>query len=303
MKIIMYHYVRNLKDTKYKKLKALDIENFKKQIKYLSKNFTFFNPNESIKKNLNKKTCWLTFDDGYSDHYKYVLPVLEDHKIKGSFFITSNIENKKILEVNKIQFLLERKKSSFLLSEIKKYYNSKNKLNNDNEINNIISNINLDHRYDNKITIIVKRLLQRELNDKLKKEIINYLFTKFITKDEIEFHEELYLNIKNLKEMKSLGHEIGNHTKSHMWLSRLSADKQKKEIIQNLNFLKKNKLIGKKWTMCYPFGDFNNDTLKIIKNLNCTRAISTIVGNANVNDNIFKLPRLNTNDFFPIKKN
>ena len=73
----MYHYVRDLKLSKYKKLKVLKIENFKKQIKYLKKNYIFFNPNDKIKNYINKKVCWLTFDDGYIDHYNYVLPILE----------------------------------------------------------------------------------------------------------------------------------------------------------------------------------------------------------------------------------
>ena len=35
MKIIMYHYVRDYKNSKYKNLKALSFENFKRQIKFL----------------------------------------------------------------------------------------------------------------------------------------------------------------------------------------------------------------------------------------------------------------------------
>ena len=298
----MYHYVRNLKGSKYENLKALELYNFKRQIQFLKKNYSFFDPAQNIKKLINKNLCWLTFDDGYIDHYKNVLPILEENNIKGSFFITSNIKNKKILEVNKIQFILERKKSDYLLKCIKELFKSKFKLKNNDKIDKIISKITLDHRYDDKKTIIVKRLLQRELDEKIRKEIINSLFSKFVSTNEKKFHKELYLNVNQLKQMKKLGHEIGNHAQNHVWLSRLSASKQKYEIIENLKFLKNHNLVNNYWTMCYPYGDFNKNTLKIVKNLNCTRALTTIVKNASKKDNIFKLPRLNTNDFFPIKK-
>jgi peptidoglycan/xylan/chitin deacetylase (PgdA/CDA1 family) len=299
----MYHYVRDLKLSKYKKLKVLKIEDFKKQIKYLKKNYTFFNPNNEIKNYLKKRICWLTFDDGYIDHYNFVLPILEENKIKASFFISSNIENKKILEVNKIQFILEKKNSKDLLNEIKILYNSILRLNSNAKIDQTIKKIKFDHRYDTKETIIVKRLLQRDLNQKIRKQIINLLFKKYVENNEVKFHKELYMNVKHLKIIKKLGHEIGNHTQSHEWLSRLNKNNQNLEINKNLIFLRKHKLINKKWTMCYPFGDYNAYTLEVLRKLNCSRALTTQVGPTTNRSNLLKLPRLNTNDFYPINKN
>ena len=299
----MYHYVRDLKLSKYKKLKVLKIEDFKKQIRYLKKNYTFFNPNNEIKNYIKKKICWLTFDDGYIDHYNFVLPILEENKIKASFFISSNIENKKILEVNKIQFILEKKNSRNILNEIKILYNSILRLNSNDKIDQTIKKIKFDHRYDTKETIIVKRLLQRDLNQKIRKQIINLLFKKYVENNEVKFHEELYMNVKHLKIIKKLGHEIGNHTQSHEWLSRLNKNNQNLEINKNLIFLRKHKLINKKWTMCYPFGDYNACTLEVLKKLNCSRALTTLVGPTNNKSHLLKLPRLNTNDFYPINKN
>ena len=52
--------------------------------------------------------------------------------------------------------------------------------------------------------------------------------------------------------------------------------------------------------MCYPYGDFNTHTISILKKYKCSRALTTIVNKVNKKSNIFKLPRLNTNDFYPI---
>ena len=39
----------------------------------------------------------LTFDDGYLDHFKYVLPLLSKEKISGCFYPPIQILKKKIL--------------------------------------------------------------------------------------------------------------------------------------------------------------------------------------------------------------
>ena len=47
------------------------------------------------KKSLPKNACWLTFDDGYIDHYKYVFPYLKKKKKSQQIFI----HQKKLLKI------------------------------------------------------------------------------------------------------------------------------------------------------------------------------------------------------------
>ena len=50
--------------------------------------------------------------------------------------------------------------------------------------------------------------------------------------------------------------------------------------------------------MCYPYGAYNNDTIKIIKQMNCFMGLTTKVGPVNLmEDNLLKLRRYDTNDF------
>ena len=59
-----------------------------------------------------KKSCLLTFDDGYKDHYKYVMPELIKRKLSGCFFPSAeNILNHKVTDTNKIHFILDKQKS------------------------------------------------------------------------------------------------------------------------------------------------------------------------------------------------
>ena len=74
--IVMYHYVREVKKSKYPNLNALEFSEFKNQIKYFKKNFDILDNNQFYEIIKNKKisrkpSILLTFDDGYIDHYNY----------------------------------------------------------------------------------------------------------------------------------------------------------------------------------------------------------------------------------------
>ena len=109
--IVMYHYVRNLKYSRFPELKGLDLELFKEQIKFLKNNFNIIRMEDVIAyytENyvLPENAVLLTFDDGYSDNYLNVFPILQEEKLQGSFFIPAKtfIEHQ-VLDVNKVHFV------------------------------------------------------------------------------------------------------------------------------------------------------------------------------------------------------
>ena len=106
--VITYHYVRNY-EKEFPNLKILRFNKFKKQLNFLSKNYKIIDYFELLKaletgKKLPKNACWLTFDDGYIDHYKFVLPELKKRNIKGSFFpVVNSVKRNIILDVNTVK--------------------------------------------------------------------------------------------------------------------------------------------------------------------------------------------------------
>ena len=77
----MYHYVRDLKHSRYPRIKGLDLNLFREQIKFLKKNYNFVTVEEVIEANngggtLPSHPVLLTFDDAYQDHYQNVFPIL-----------------------------------------------------------------------------------------------------------------------------------------------------------------------------------------------------------------------------------
>ena len=174
--VVMYHYVRYIKDSFFKNIKGLEFELFKKQIDFLGKNFNFITAEDLINhlydgKELPKKPLILTFDDGYIDHYLYVFPYLFSLGIQGSFFVpVKAISENKILDVNKIHFILdalnynseilmkelnhliEKYKKDFNLFDFEYYYNAYAKAN----------------RFDDKNIVFVKKMLQVVLPENLR---------------------------------------------------------------------------------------------------------------------------------------
>lgn len=153
------------------------------------------------------------------------------------------------------------------------------------------------NRFDNKEVIFIKRLLQVELEEELRNIITNYLFNKYVSNNEPTFCRELYMNIEQIACMRRNGMHIGNHGYGHYWLASLPKEKQEDEIDKSLEFIREIGGDINSWTMCYPFGNYNDDTISILKRRGCKLGLTSRFDIADIKtDNRFKLPRLDTND-------
>lgn len=302
--IVMYHYVRDLVNSRYPEIKGLDINLFKEQLLFLQKHYNFIKMEDVIESVWNDeplppKSVLLTFDDAYKDHYNYVFPLLDEMGIQGSFYppVKAIAENS-VLDVNKIHYILasEHDKNKIILDIYKLLDNYR--LDFKLEKNEIYFNkLAKESRFDSKEVVFIKRLLQSELQEELRHLITNQLFDKYIGMDEKSFSRELYMDEDQLRCMLRNGMHIGSHSYNHYWLETLSYEKQEEQITKSLEFLTKLGVSKSLWTMCYPYGSYNDDTIKILEKNKCKLALSTRVGVANLSvDHKFKMPRLDTND-------
>ena len=203
--------------------------------------------------------------------------IFKFRKFKHLFFPPINSINGELLDVNAIHILigergLEVKK---ILQEIRKICISKNfhlTLNKKEVImNDYLEEFNLKNNHDDKNTLMLKRILQRDLiGEKNKKYMIKKLIKKFINKTATQLAKDFYLSLSNLKEMKNMGMYFGSHGNTHRWLNTLSHAEQKYEIELSFESLKRFKLINdsEPKVLCNPFGGFDNTTIKIINELN-----------------------------------
>ncbi|WP_038175389.1 polysaccharide deacetylase family protein [Vibrio pacinii] len=86
------------------------------------------------------------------------------------------------------------------------------------------------------------------------------------------------MSAKQIKAMARSGYiEIGGHTLTHPFLSKLSYQEQKREIKQNKKALES--IIGKKLTsFAYPYGDLDDNSKTIVRELNFDFAVATNSG-------------------------
>ena len=299
----MYHYVRDLKKSKFPKIKGLDYSDFVSQINFLKSRYRILSMEEFINNDFDntKKNCLLTFDDGYIDHYDFVFPTLIDENIKGSFFTpVDTIIDNTLLDVNLIHLILASGEESKILDRLIYHYG---KMELEMPIVNYIQSINTDSRYDTETTIIIKRLLQTVLPFEIRTNICRHLLIDFLDESERELAKSFYLSKQNIREMISEGMHFGSHGKSHFWFSSLKKSEQEEEIKSSIEFLSSLYSVDFDLTMCYPYGDYNNETWDLLKKYNFQVAVTTEPRTFHPErDSLFEIPRWDTNDFYPIKK-
>jgi len=307
--VVMYHYVRDLKNSRYPEIKGCDVRLFKEQIVFLKKYYNFPTVEEIIdayynNKELPEKSALLTFDDAYKDHFEYVFPILEHEHIQGAFYPpVKAVTEHTVLDVNKIHFILASTpadKFDKLLNEIKLLldrYRDEYQLESYDYYFNKLATFD---RFDTKEVLFFKRLLQVELPEKLRNLMTDELFVKIVGIDESAFSRELYMSIDQIKCMVDCGMHIGSHGYDHYWLSSLPKEKQEFEIAKSIEFIDMVGGDSENWTICYPYGDYNQDTIDLLKQHGCKMGLCTKVDVAtlgsDLKDSIFKLPRLDVND-------
>jgi peptidoglycan/xylan/chitin deacetylase (PgdA/CDA1 family) len=124
--IVMYHYVRDLVRSRYPGIKGRTLDEFKRQLDHIAGRYTVVTAQQVVaairgEEPIPENAAWLTFDDGYLDHYTNVFPLLFERGWQGSFFPPSQtVLDGKLLDVNKIHFILAAQpQSDAIIREIK----------------------------------------------------------------------------------------------------------------------------------------------------------------------------------------
>ena len=129
--------------------------------------------------------------------------------------------------------------------------------------------INEKHRYDPREVTIFKRLLQRELPEPVRTEIVRRLFAEHVTEDEAAFACELYMTEDQIACLARRGMHVGSHGYAHAWLNHLAPESQIIEVDRSLEFLQRFGISKDEWTICYPFGGVNDSLIQVLLGRKC----------------------------------
>lgn len=103
-----------------------------------------------------------------------------------------------------------------------------------------------------------------------------------------------YLSKEAIREMSSYGIDIESHTVNHPHLNKMTYDKQLEELLESKKTLEE--ITGKEInSIAYPFGDFNNDSIKAAKDAGYTLGFTTKLGLSDRSDNPLTLDRIYIN--------
>src|SRR5919197_3009297 len=110
--VVMYHYVRNLPNTSFPRIKGMLSSDFQQQLSALQNQYEMATLESALDflRGIylpSRDLCLLTFDDGLKDHYSEVTPILVDLGIQGIFFvITSCLQEHHVAPVHMNHFLM-----------------------------------------------------------------------------------------------------------------------------------------------------------------------------------------------------
>lgn len=260
MKAVMYHYVRPY-DANFPHFKNLHVNDFENQLDYFEKEFGFVSKEDylnALETGVPVPGVVLTFDDGFKDHVKHVLPVLRRRNLWGIFYITTGVyQHKDLLDVHKIHLLLGKVSADRLFESLQE----------------IVSENMLTHRHvsafreatyqlqqNDDHTNLLKRTLNYYIDYEYRSEVIATLMKQFFNELPLELFRQFYLSEDELKLLQKTGMILGSHTVHHPVMSKLSLQKQKAEIVDSFAFLEG--VVGKLSikTFCYPYGGFHTFT-------------------------------------------
>jgi len=290
--ILMYHRIRTdnfLGINKYYDAANVLLKNdvFLKQIDFIARNYKVIrlsDVNYAMASRMNSRgnICALTFDDGFSEHYNLVFPLLKKYNITATFFVpTQHLVEKTPRWLDVMYYIFSHTKVGEVKLTTENKVIGKFNIKSNSEVKilkNILKKMNSEKRC----------VAMKELADKLKVNINNEKIIR-----------EFYISENNIREMSKEGMEFGVHTVSHPLLTAISAKDARMEIGNSKRtILKLSK--QKKISFAYPFGgldSYDGSIISIVKSLGFENACTSIPGINSSNTDRYRLKRVAAEKF------
>jgi len=257
--IICYHGVTH--DTKFEiNNRQLDFKQFEKDILYFQKIFTIVNINDFFlqENNIEKPVLAITFDDGYLNNFKNVLPFISKIKLPVCIFLISNtLENDNYITWYDQLDLIKLSEPEQIIFDERLFMNlgDRNYFCNGIQIEDYIKRMG-EQRED---------ALQQLYID-FKKIIMNYKsfypeYWKLVDKNELKKH----VNNPMLT--------LGSHTHRHFNLGNIDLELVKSELSTSKSLLQEICPYEIN-TLAYPDGSYTEDVKRLALELGYTRQLA-----------------------------
>ncbi len=299
--VVTYHYVRDLPNSRFPRIKGMLTTDFRSQVALLSERYEMATLDSALafvagKYQPKRDICLLTFDDGFKEHYNDVLPILAERHIQGLFFvITSCLEEQRVVSVHKNHFLMAGLDFEEYRQKFLSYLTQLNP-----EMDTSVDTVQArrKYRWDTPEAAVFKYLVNYLCPDVLRDQILDAIFVEYLG-EEAEFARQLYMSWDEAKEMQAAGMLIGGHSNGHMVMSTLDNSRQREDLETSTGLLHSRLNSQNLWPFCYPYGTaytFNSITIQILRSLGYVCSFTTENGVNEVGQDTFNIHRTDTND-------
>ena len=221
----------------------------------------------------------ITFDDGFYNNYKYAAPILDDLKIKSTFYICSDfVQKNRMSWIDRIEAVVENLDSGSIKinnTEISFVNSKKSKIQFLEYIRKIIKSSKI---YD-----------PIKFADNFQNKMLNITFDQ---SNDILDKKMTIKQIKSINQNKLF--TIGGHSHKHKIFSQMTLDEVKNDITKSLNFFKKN-FNSEIRHYSYPEGQkdsFSNREINILKKKKILCCPNAVHGFNTHKTNLFNLYRV-----------
>jgi peptidoglycan/xylan/chitin deacetylase (PgdA/CDA1 family) len=291
---LTYHFVGAQVGKYLNKVPSVEVEVFKKQLKYLTNNYNIVTTDEFVNSKSHDNIL-LTFDDGLKCHYDVVAPILSDLNIPAIFFVSSGpIVHREFLLVHQLQILISESKYNKSIFNALFDFSAKHCDSMESLIKQYPS-LHI-HQYESRDYNFIKKSFQIFIDLGIAKDFLKELLDHYCS-DVTNLFDNTYLNIDDCREMINDGFDIGGHSRSHSWMEYLKRDTILSEVADDVVLF--NKLGLERRYYCYPYGSYSNNCIDIIRDAGFSYGFTIEAGEFDcMNHDRFKIKRFDVNEFF-----
>lgn len=291
--VLTYHRVSDKPDF-HDSLKV-SLESFINQILFIRKNYNVISAEDFAKiilekKSFPKRSCLITFDDGWEDNYTNAFPILKKYQVPAIIFVSTDYinTNRTFWHKELIELLMKVSLQSGV------------------EENRVLQSILM--KWPTELSQLIERILKNQTTDRmpLVNDLISHL--KAFQLDEIDdLISNLYsalnyqrpqssssdmLSWVQIAEMSKNNISFGSHTKTHSILTNLSEEKVEEELEESKKIIEE-KTKRPVFFIAYPNGNYNASIVKIAEKMGYLAGFTCVSGSNISYERPFELNRKN----------
>jgi peptidoglycan/xylan/chitin deacetylase (PgdA/CDA1 family) len=255
LRIVMYHYVRDLPNTRFPRIKGMLLEDFRAQVDALRSQYEMATLESALayvdgEYAPSRDLCLLTFDDAVKEHYAECTPILADRGIQGVFHLITKCANEDwVASVHKNHFLMAdldfadyRQRFLALLPEGAGDPESVD-----------AATAARTYPWDTAEVASFKYFFNFQMDAEARDAMIDRLFADHFG-DERPFARDLYVSWDEARQMQDAGMILGGHTHEHKPLSRMPEAAMLADLRQCRQLLDAHLQPQAQTPFCYPYG-------------------------------------------------